>query len=273
MKALLLITLLLGGATGSIQAQKKNTLMGNIVIGKLTVRDEATRQITLQFPGKEGTETFSGILVDNYKLRMEDGSESDMKLAQIEPGMRIRVFYKKDKNLNKIHRLDFLGNDEYSRLRNQLNVDPSTAVALAENNDLPVASPLKVFLAIAYADVHVHLVSEINTWNRKSGDSYGKVEFVSVWEHADVLIVVARGADSSVMNLPVLSPDGNGIAGEFSHATSYLVAKDPAGLKVLWTSVGIVFRGRDTESSRRTVESTMSELEKRLKARARSSKK
>jgi hypothetical protein len=273
MKALLIIAVILGGATGSIQAQKKSTILGNIVIGKLTARDEATREITLKYPGKEGPEIFSGILVDNYKLRMDDGSESDMSLNQFAPGMHLRVFYKSDKKFNKIHRIDFLGNDEYDRLRNQLNVDQSTAVGPAENNDLPAKSPLKVFLAIAVGDVHLHVVSEINKWNRKNGDTYGKVEFAPDLDQADILIVVARGADSMVTPLPALNPYGTGVAGEWHQATSYLVAKNPGGLKVLWTGVAGVYRSPNNEISPRTTESIIAELEKRMKARARNTKK
>ena len=70
MKVLLLTIVVLCGAIGSVVAQKKSTFMGDIVIGELTARDEATREITLKYPGKEGTEIFSGILVDDYKLKM-----------------------------------------------------------------------------------------------------------------------------------------------------------------------------------------------------------
>ena len=281
MKALLLIAMILLGATGPIMAQKKNTLMGDFVVGELTRRDEATRKITLKYPGKEGTEIFSGILVDGYKLRMDDGRPSDLKLNDFVPGMRIRVFYKsgsekvngQEKKINKITRLDFLGKDEHARLRNQLNVDQSVAIARAEKDDIPAASPLKVYMAIAYTSVQQHLDESLNKWNRKNGAQYGELEFVSELDQADIAIIVARGADTRAVVLPVLSPDGKGIAGEWSHATSYLVVKDPGGLKILWTGVAAVFSSPTREVSPRTNESLMDELEKRLKARSRSSKK
>ena len=112
MRALLLAAIILGGAIGASVAQKKSTFVGDIVIGELTGRDEATREITVKYPGKEGPEIFSGILVDGYKLKM-DASRSDLKLSEIVPGMHIRVWYKagrekvsgQEKKINKISKI------------------------------------------------------------------------------------------------------------------------------------------------------------------------
>lgn len=277
MRALLLAAMILGGAIGSIEAQKKSTIMGDVVIGELTGRDEATREITLKYPGKDGPEIFSGILVDGYKLKTADGGPSDLKLDEIVPGTRIRVFYKtgqekvngQEKKINKVSRIDFLGKDEYVRLRSQLNVEPSTVVTNAEKGALPASSPLKVYLAIAYGDVHRHLVAWINKWNQKNGDQYGKLE-IADFEHADILIVVAQGADTNFLSLPAMV---SGVEGEWSHGTSYLVLKDPGALKVLWTSIAPVFRASNREVSPKTNDIVIAELEKRMKARAPNSKK
>ena len=282
MKALLLIIVVLFGATVSIVAQKKGTLMGDIVIGEVTKKDEATREITLTYPGKEGTEIFSGFLVDGYKLRMAEGSLRELNLSELTPGMYIRMYYKtgsakvggQEKKINKITKIEVLGNDKHFRIRNQLNLDPSTTIAPAENgDDLPATSPLKIYLATPFDRVHQQLVAWIDKWNRKSGDSLGKLEVVSDLDHADTLIVVARGADTSVANLPVPNPDGRGVAGVWSHATLYLAIKDAGGLKVLWTDVATVFSSPNAESSARAAESVSAEIEKRLKARTRNSKK
>jgi hypothetical protein len=282
MKALILTVVVLCGAIDSVVAQKKSTIMGDIVIGELTGKDEVTHEITVKYPGKEGAEIFSGILMNNYKLRMGDGSLRDLRLNQIVPGMHIRVFYKtghekvngQEKEINKISRIDFLGKDEYSRLRNQLNVDPSTLVAHAEKNDIPAMSPLRIYLAIAYSGLHQQLVASIDKWNRKNSDSYGKLELVSDLEQADILIVVAPGADTMVAALPAEAFIGDSVVkGEWSQATSYLVVKDPGGLKVLWTSVTTVLSGSNTQASPKTNELVMAELEKRMKARSVNSKK
>jgi hypothetical protein len=264
-------------------AQKKSTIFGDIVIGELTGMNETTREITIKYPGKEGTETFSGILTDGYKLKREDGSAGDLKLNEILPGMRIRVFYKsghvkvsgQEQKVNTIHRIDFLGKDEHVRLRNELNIDPAMPVALDEKDQLPAKSPLKIYPAIAYSTVRQDLVASIDKWNRKNGDSYGKLEIVSDWKQADIALVVARGADTMVVVLPgVGSIDGSSVVdGEWSHATSYLVVKDQGGLKVLWTKVVPVYSGSNGWVSPRSFEVVTAELEKRMKARSRNSKK
>lgn len=282
MKALLLIMVVLFGAIVPVVAQKKGTLMGDIVIGEVTAKDEATREITLTYPGKEGTESFSGFLVDDYKLRMAEGSLRELNLSELVPGMYIRMYYKsgsakvggQEKKINKITKIEVLGNDRHFRIRNQLNLDPSTAIAPAETgDDLPATAPLKVYLASPYNRVNQQLVEWIDKWNRKNGDSFGKLEVVSDLDHADTLIVVARGADATVMNLPALSPDGRSVDGWLSRATLYLLIKDAGRLKVLWTNVATVFSSPNSESSHRAAELVSAEIEKRLKARNRNSKK
>jgi len=281
MKALLLTALLLGGAIVPIVAQKKSTLSGDIVIGELTGKDEATREITIRYPGKEGPEIFSGILAEGYKFGSEDGRV--WQLSEIVPGMHIRVFYKssnekvsgQDKKVNKISRIDYLGKDEHSRLRNQLNVDPSMTVAPAEKDDLPAASPLKVYLAIGYRNVPAYLVESIDRWNQKNGDSYGKLEVVSKLDQADISVVIAGGADTMVAVIPAgpVYVGNSEIKGAWVQATSYLVVNESRGLKVLWTKVVHVFMFSDLEASPRSFEVVMEELGKRMKARSRNAKK
>jgi len=256
MKALLLMAVMLGVLITPTVAQKKSTFMGDIVIGELTGMDEATHEITIKYPGKEGPELFTGILSDATKLRAEDGTRRDMTLSEFVPGMHIRVFYKsgrekvngQERKINKISSLEFLGNDEYWRLRFQLNVDPSTAVVHAEKDDLPAASPLKIYLGIAYDNVHEYFVESIDKWNGKNGDVYGKLELVSDVNHSDIMIVVTRWADTMVVALPAdfNNKDDKRV---WAQATSYLVGRDPAGLKVLWTSVVPVLEAPGTWAS------------------------
>ena len=275
MKALLLIVIVLCGAIGSVVAQKKKTIVGDLVIGELTGKDEATRQITVKYPGKEASEIFSGILVDSSKLKMGEDNRRNLMLSEIPLGMHIRVFYKTDKKINKISRLEVLGEDEFFRLRRQLKLALSTGIAHAENgDDLPAVSPLKVYLAVPYNDAHQQLVEWIEKWNRKTGDAHGKLEIVSTLEHADTLIVVAPGADTMVMVFPVLASDGSrDIEGAYSQATSYLVVKDAGRLKVLWTRVVPVFSSPNEAFAYKSAELVSREMEKRMKARDRNSRK
>jgi hypothetical protein len=280
MKALLLTALILGAAIMPIMAQKKSTLFGDIVIGELTGKDEATREITIKYSGKEGPEIFSGILADDYKLKSEDGRV--WQLSEIVPGMHIRVFYMstnekvsgQEKKINKISRIDYRGKDEFARLRNQLNVDTAMTFAHAEKDDLPATSPLKVYLAIAYGNVREYFVESIDKWNQKSGNSYGKLEVVPDLKQADISVVVAREADTMVTVLPAGLVNGStGNTGVWAQATSYLVVKDSGGLKVLWTRIVPVFNYSNTEASPKTFEVVMAELAKRMKARPGNAKK
>jgi len=281
MKALLLIIVILCGAMGSVVAQKRKTIIGDFVVGELTGKDEATREITIKYPGKEGPEIFSGILADDYKLKMAEGSFRVLSLSDIVPGLYIRVFYKtrnekvngQEKKINKISHLEVLGEDEFSRLRNQLKISKSVAIAHVENGaDLPATSPLKVYLAIAYNDAHQDLVEWIDNWNRKNGDSYGKLEIVPDLEQADTLIVVAQGSDTG-MEFATLAPDGRSIESVWSRATAYLIVKDAERFKVLWTRGATVHRTPNSADSFRTTELVTAEIEKRMKARAGNSKK
>jgi hypothetical protein len=279
MKALFLTAVVLCGPIGSVVAQKKSTLMGDIVIGELTGMNAATREITVKYRGKEGPEIFTGTLADSYKLKTGDNIPQDLKLSEVVPGMHLRLFYKtshekvsgQEKKINRIVRIDILGKDEYFRIRNQLKLDPSTQIARAEKDDLPAISPLKVFLAVSYDHTHQQLAAWINKWNQKNGDSFGKLESVSDLDQADIFIVVAKGADTMVAALPMMGEDG--VQGVWTQATSYVVVKDAGRLKVLWTGVAPVFSGPKAEVSLKTTELVVAEMEKRMKARAGNSKK
>lgn len=275
---LLLTVVILCGVIGSAVAQKKNTIMGDIVIGELTGKDGATREITVKYPGKQGAEIFNGILADKPKLKTIDTPPRDLELNEIALGMRVRVFYKTEKvngqKINTISRLEVLGNDEFSRLRNQLQLDPSTPIVHAEKDDLPAASPLKVYLSVPQEQVREQLVAWLGKWNHKNGYAYGKLELVSELDQADLSIVVARGSDSMVGMFPIQALYGSRtVDGVMSHATSYLVAKEDGRLKLLWTKVAAVFSDPKVEVSPKTTETLIDEVEKRMRTRGRNQKK
>lgn len=282
MKALLLTAMILSAAISSTVAQKKSTFVGDLVIGELTRKDEATREIAIKYPGKEGPEIFTGILWDGTKLKSGDVSSRDMTLSEFVPGMHIRVFYKsgrekvngQERKINKISRLEYLGNDEYFRLRIQLNVDSSTSVAPAEKDDLPAKSPLKIYPATAFKNIHEYFVESIDKWNRKNGDSHGKLEVVAYIDQADILLVAAPGADTMVAVIPDFNKDpDDDVKRAWAQATLYLVVKEPGGLKVLWTRVTPILFTEAMNASPRSFEELVAELEKRMKARSHNSKK
>ena len=79
MKTILITAAILCGLAGSVVAQKRDTFLGTMVIGEVAGAAQDTREITIKYPGKEGTETFTGILADNYKLKLKDGSVLELK--------------------------------------------------------------------------------------------------------------------------------------------------------------------------------------------------
>lgn len=282
MKTLLATVVILCVSISSVVAQKKDTLFGDFVIGEVTGANETTREITIKYPGKAGPEVFSGFLIDGYKLRLTDGNRRELMMNEITPGIRVRAFYKNDKEyvsgqkkkIYRIVRFEFLGADEWVRLRDQLGLPPATAVAPAENDALPSTAPLKVYVSAAYKQGLIYLAEWITKWNTKHPDSPDKLEVVLDLDQADVLLVIAKGSDTEIVILPMEAYiNGENIKGEWSEATSYLVLKDREGLKVLWTGIARVFSTKHGDSISRSRGSVTSELEKRLTARARPAKK
>ena len=268
MKRSLVIAIILCGLTVTVVAQKRNSLVGDFVIGEVASVDAATREITINYPGKQGTEVFSGILASDDKLKIRG-----ITVHKITPGIHVRVLYKSEdekingqkKKINRILIFHFLGKDEFVRLRDQLGVAPSTAFAHAANANLPSNSPLKLYLAIAYSDGKQDLTKWVTKWNGKNAETYGRLELVSALEQADILIVTARGSDTMLATLP--DYQGGVTKGWWSQATSYVVVKDPEGLKVLWMSEAPVWSNQTKVVSLRSTKSIISEMEKRMKAR------
>lgn len=270
MKRMLLTAVILCGLIVSVVAQKRNSLIGDFVIGEVASADAATREITIKYPGKEGMEVFSGVLASDDTLKIRG-----ISVREITPGIQVRVLYKSEdekingqkKKINRILILNFLGKDEFVRLRDQLKVDPSTAFVHAANANLPSNSPLKVYLANAYSDGKQDLTKWVTKWNGKNGETYGRLELVSALEQADILIVTAEGSDTMIATFP--DYQGRDTKGGWSQATSYVVVKDPEGLKVLWIREAPVWsnEAKTKVVSLKSTKSIISEMEKRMKAR------
>jgi len=267
----LITAIILCGLAGSVVAQKKKMFLGTMVIGEVVGTVQDTREITIKYPGKEGTETFIGILADTYKLNINE----------ITPGARVKVIYKtkqenvggQKKDINSIFQLDFLGKDEFSRLRGQLDADPSVVILHSKDAQLPSLSPLKVFVSIGYDATRPSLVDWITKWNSKHKDPYDKLELVYDFNRADVLMVIAYGSDTMIRIQTADQVGDSVVRTEFAQATLYIVLKDAEGLKVLWTSVAPVIISNKTAVLSTSKGLILSEMEKRMKARSNSLKK
>ena len=274
MKKILPCTLVVCVVSSYAPAQMRKSMLGRTVTGEIVSADQATREITIKYPGEKGPEVFSGFLVEGYKKKLSDGSQREIMMSDLPPGMRVMVLYKDaeqkvDGKKQKVYRIISIlsvGKDDFARLRSQLNIDPDTPVENAENAALPQSSPLKLYVATAYQGVLESVGQWLNKWNEKNAEKYGQVQFVSELDRADAYVVVAKGSDSIVSSIQSdMYYEGNKIDGNWTFATGYLAVKTPDGLKVLRMARLVVLSTRDGDAI--NANGFTSELERRLKAR------
>jgi hypothetical protein len=247
-------------------AQKRSTILGDAFTGEVVATDTNTREITIKYDEQGKTETFTGALVEGYQVKMKDGSSRELNVSEIPSGMRIRVFYKtkeqdmggKKVKLNKISRIDFLGKDEFSKLRAALNLEPSTPVVLSKSA-LSTSTPLKMYVTIEDERIKERFVAWVSKWNRDQSGKYGVLEIVSTLADADASLVVLNGAVNWVASLVLVGEDGKV---QSVPVTAYLVSKKNNGLEVLWKQV--LSTNPESESEKGLIEG---EVEKRMKAR------
>jgi len=65
---------------------------GDTWTGIVTDVNEDTREFTLTYQKKDKDETFLGVLPKGYTVKMRDGSNHEIKLAEM-MGMRIKAYY------------------------------------------------------------------------------------------------------------------------------------------------------------------------------------
>lgn len=253
-------------------AQKRSTVFGNAFTGEIVATDDNTREITLKYEDNGKTETFRGTLVEGYQVKKKDGSSFVLKLSDIPSGWRVRVFYRtneqdtggKKVKINRISRIDFLGEDEFSRLRAVLNLEPSTPVAFSETSTLSTSKTLKMYLAIEDERTKDRFIDWMSKWNKDQAGKYGALEIVSGLAEADASLVVIKGADNMAVTPFILGADLR--VHSFPPITVFLVNKKNNGLEVLWKQVLLTNpeSESETESKKGRIEK---EIEKRMKAR------
>jgi hypothetical protein len=264
-----LVCVLLLGATCAY-AQKAKTIMGDAWNGVVESADESTREIKLVNPDKK-TETFVGILEDGYQVKLKDGTSRELKVSELKPGLRVRLFYKsktqdvagRRTKVNSINRVQFLGRDEYTRMRETLKVEPSTPVVDATSRNLPSTDPFKLHLAFEPENLDKGLLKWVEEWNKYESKKHGRVEIVDDMAQADVSLIVIWGKDDSFFHLPALMGRGNSELRWVGFGTGYLTIKDDNGLHLLWEGS----MGLDMKDPERTAPGLGRLLEKKLKAR------
>ncbi|HKQ51070.1 MAG TPA: hypothetical protein VJT74_01785 [Pyrinomonadaceae bacterium] len=261
MRRILLVGLMVPLLTSIVYGQKG--IFGDSWTGEVVATDEATREITIKSAGKNKTETFTGVLEEGYKVKMKDGSQHELKVSEIPPGTRIRVFFKSQDKVNRIRKVVFLGIDEYTKLREAVHAEPSTPVTLAESEKFPASDPLKIYVAVAQPYLKDSFVEWADRWNKKEAAKYGSIEVVNDAAGADISLVTYWGRDESEILLPLTSYERGGTPHNLVSATAQIVAREGGGLKVLWQKLMFL-------SPKKLGDSAWpfdKEVEKRMKAR------
>lgn len=228
-------------------AQKIPNLLSDSWVGEVVSVNDATREVVIRSTVKGAAETFAGILEEGARVRVRDGDPRELKVSDIVPGTRIRVFYKTRKKdvggrkvkVHSISTVVLLGADEYTPVREALNLEPSAPVASAESDALPAANPLKLYLAAESPFVRRRLAAWAGKWNKSRAEKYGSIELVPELAQSDIALVVYRGSEREVGQFPADFTDARGrlYRATHSHMTVYVVANAAGGPRVLWKRV------------------------------------
>lgn len=252
-----------------VYAQKAKTIMGDSWKGVVESSDEATREIKIVNPDKK-TETFVGVLEDGYQVKLKDGTSRELKVSELKPGLRIRVWFKSKTRdvagqrtkINLINRVQFLGRDNYTRMRETLKVEPSTPVLDAKSWDLPSSDPFKLHLALEPENLDKGFSKWVDQWNKYESSKHGRVEIVDDINKADVSLTVIWGQDDSYIHIPLFMGFKGRSPRNYGFGTVYLTIKNDTGLHLLWEGSMML----DIEEPESTAPGSRL-LEKKLKAR------
>jgi hypothetical protein len=252
-------------------AQKGKFFGADTWTGEVVSADEGTREITLRFEDQSKTETFTGVLVDDYKVTLKDGTSRALKVSEIPAGMRIRVIYKtkgqdvggRRVKFNQIVSIEFVGRDQYTRLRSALNLDPQFPVSESESKAVPASSPLKLYVSIVDPQIKEGFLAWAGKWNKDKGAKYGALEIVPDLSQADVSLVIYYGSNLIVMEDQSEFLREQGKPYKPHTATVFLLARKGNGLDVLWREAIEIDSSDSLRESKMLIED---EVAKRIKA-------
>lgn len=66
---------------------------GDTWTGEVAAVNDQTREITLTYPKKDKTESFTGVLQEGYKVGLKGGGDHELKVSEIPIGTRLTVYY------------------------------------------------------------------------------------------------------------------------------------------------------------------------------------
>jgi hypothetical protein len=268
MKRILIISFVTIATFNLALAQKRTTMFGDMWSGEVIATNDDTREITIKYDVEGRMETFTGILVKDYDVKMKDGSTHRLKVSEIPIGTRIRVLTKPKEQavggrkvkVNSISYIEFLKEDEFLRLRKALNLEPSFPVTFNESGSLSPAMSLKIYLFIEDDGIKNRFIDWVSKWNKEQAMKYGSLELVSSFAEANVSLVVLKNAGTMEFTPSINNMAGR--AGTFPLSAVSLASKKSYGLEVIWEQ--FLITNPDSKPDTGQLET---EITKRMKAR------
>jgi hypothetical protein len=128
-------------------------------------------------------------------------------------------------------------NEEFSRLREHLNLPDTTSIKVSNSSALPANDPLKVYIAtgldIGVRDNYLHWLEK---WNKKDGKKYGMVQITYNLSDADVILARYILREQTMDRPDVVSRDIKSSTDSYRMVPvyAYVIARRAGGLEVLW---------------------------------------
>lgn len=268
MKRFLIICFITLATLNLALAQKRTTMFGDTWTGEVIATDDDTREITIKFNVEGKMETFTGVLVKDYGVKMKDGSIHKPKVSELPIGTRIRVFTKpkvqdgggRKVTVNSISYVEVLEKDEFLELRKALNLESTFPITFNESGNLPPAMSLKIYLVIENDRLKNRFIDWVSKWNKEQAMKYGSLELISSFAEAEVSLVVLKDAGTLKF-----TPSINNMVGReqtFPLFAVSLTTKKSYGLEVIWEHALIASPDSKLETGQLETEIT-----KRMKAR------
>jgi len=66
---------------------------GDTWTGIVSATRDETREFTLTYTKGDKTQTFTGVLIEGYKVTSKDGGPHELKVSEIPQGTRLKVYY------------------------------------------------------------------------------------------------------------------------------------------------------------------------------------
>ncbi|MGA9995310.1 MAG: hypothetical protein WBP93_07850 [Pyrinomonadaceae bacterium] len=123
-----------------------------------------------------------------------------------------------------------LPDQEESRIREAMNIPPTTAITFVPSKVLPDSNPFKVY-GLVISELEMNDPSQathtwVEAWNKRNASKYGSVEAATNISQAEVIflwfVTPLKGGGDNYGLGPIVS------------VTSYLIVQKATGLEIVW---------------------------------------